>query len=62
MSVGKYFYFTESVNLRFQADFFNAFNNVNFSGLGTTVTNGSFGTLSSAYPARNLQLGLKLYF
>jgi hypothetical protein len=62
LSVGKYFAFTESVNLRFQADFFNAFNNVNFSGLGTTVTNGSFGTLSSAYPARNVQLGLKLYF
>jgi hypothetical protein len=62
LSLGKYFYLTESVNLRFQADFFNAFNNVNFSGLGTVVTNGNFGTLSSAYPARNLQLGLKLYF
>ena len=62
MSLGKYFYLTESVNIRFQADFFNAFNNVNFSGLGTVVTNGGFGTLTSAYPARNLQLGLKLYF
>jgi hypothetical protein len=64
MSVGKYFYLTESVNLRFQADFFNAFNNVNFSstGIGTVVTNVNFGTLTSAYPARNLQFGLKLYF
>ena len=42
MSLGKYFYLTESVNIRFQADFFNAFNNVNFSGLGTVVTNGGF--------------------
>jgi hypothetical protein len=62
MSLGKYFSLRESVRLRFQADFFNAFNNVNFSGLGTVVTNGGFGTLTSAYPARNLQLGLKLYF
>jgi hypothetical protein len=64
LSMGKYFYFTESINLRFQADFFNAFNNVNFnpSGLGTNITNGGFGAISSAFPARNLQLGLKLYF
>jgi hypothetical protein len=60
--MGKYFYFTESVNLRFQADFFNAFNNVNFSTLSTNASNANFGQISAAYPARNLQLGLKLYF
>ncbi len=49
-------------NLRLQGDFFNAFNVANFSGLGTTVDNGGFGTLSSAYPGRNLQLGLKVVF
>jgi hypothetical protein len=62
LSVAKYFPLKERFNLRFQADFFNAFNVANFSGLGTNVSDSSFGTLSSAYPGRNLQLGLKLIF
>ena len=62
LSVAKHFLITERFNLRLQADFFNAFNVTNFSGLGVTTTNGGFGTLSSAYPGRNLQLGLKLVF
>jgi hypothetical protein len=64
LSLGKYFYLKESINLRLQADFFNAFNNVNFnpSNLVTSLTSGNFGTLTAAYPARNLQLGLKLSF
>ena len=62
LSAAKYFPIKERFNLRLQADFFNAFNVANFSGLGTTVTSGGFGTLSSAYPGRNLQLGLKLIF
>jgi hypothetical protein len=59
-SLAKHFALTERFDLRFQADFFNAFNIANFSGLNTTVTSTSFGTLSSAYPPRNIQLGLKL--
>jgi hypothetical protein len=62
LSAAKYFAIKERLNLRFQADFFNAFNVANFTGLGVTVTNAGFGTLSSAYPGRNLQLGLKLTF
>ena len=62
LSAAKYFPIKERLNLRLQADFFNAFNVANFSGLGVTVTNAGFGTLSSAYPGRNLQLGLKLTF
>jgi hypothetical protein len=55
------------VQLRFRADFFNAFNNVNFEapslGLGsaTSLTAG-FGTISSAYPPRNIEFTLKLSF
>jgi hypothetical protein len=50
------------MTLRFRADFMNAFNNVNFESPATTVTSSGFGTISSAYPPRNIQLGLKLAF
>jgi hypothetical protein len=50
------------VNLRVRADFMNAFNNVNFQSPNTTVTNAGFGTIASAYPPRNIQLGMKLTF
>jgi hypothetical protein len=50
------------VKLRLRADFFNAFNNVNFQAPATTVTSSGFGTISSAYPARQIQFGMKLSF
>ncbi len=51
--------------LRFRADFNNIFNHTNFQPFASgslTVGNSSFGTLTSAYPARAIQLGLKLTF
>ena len=62
LSLAKNFTYRERWNLKFQTDFFNAFNIANFSGLGTTVTSGGFGTLSSAYPPRQIQMSLKLTF
>jgi hypothetical protein len=62
LSLAKNFRFKERINLKYQADFFNAINVANFSGLGTTVTSGGFGTLSSAYPPRQIQMSLKLTF
>ena len=62
LSLAKNFRFQERYNLKFQTDFFNAFNIANFSGLGTTVTSGGFGTLSSAYPPRQIQMSLKMTF
>jgi hypothetical protein len=50
------------MKLRFRADFINAFNNVNFESPLTTVTSSGFGTITSAYPPRNIQLGMKLEF
>ncbi|HXS96925.1 MAG TPA: carboxypeptidase regulatory-like domain-containing protein [Candidatus Limnocylindrales bacterium] len=67
LSIAKFFNVTERVNLRFRAEFLNAFNNVNFGapatswGSATSPTAG-FGTISSAYPPRNIQLSLKLAF
>jgi len=62
LSVAKNFRPHEGVNLRFQTDFFNAFNVANFNGLDTNVSDKAFGTLSSAYPPRNMQMQLKLTF
>lgn len=62
LSLAKNFAFHERYNFRLQADFLNAFNVANFYGLNTTVTDRAFGTLSSAYPSRNIQLGLKFNF
>jgi hypothetical protein len=52
----------DRMKLRFRADFMNAFNNVNFQSPSTTVTSSGFGTISAAYPARNIQFGAKLSF
>jgi hypothetical protein len=62
MSFAKHFTFRERFDLKLQGDFFNAFNIVNWSTLNTTQSNSNFGTISAAYPARNVQLSLKLAF
>jgi hypothetical protein len=62
LSVAKNFRPHEGFNLKFQTDFFNAFNVANFTGLDTNVSDKAFGTLSSAYPPRSIQMQLKLTF
>ncbi|MBV8071651.1 MAG: carboxypeptidase regulatory-like domain-containing protein, partial [Acidobacteriaceae bacterium] len=62
LSLAKHFPIQERFDLRVQGDFFNAFNVANFSGLNTTITSTAFGTISSAYPPRQIQLALKLSF
>ena len=48
--------------LNFQADAFNIFNRVNFTGLDTGSTDQQFGHLQSASAAREIQLGLRFKF
>lgn len=62
LTAAKIFPIGEHVNLKFQADFFNALNRTNFSTLNVVTTNGSFGTISQANPPRQLQFGLKALF
>jgi hypothetical protein len=64
ISVMKYFNLKADgrTNIRLQADFINAFNHTNFQPPATTITSSDFGTISSAYPSRNIQLGLKWAF
>lgn len=62
LSVARFFNFTERTKLQFRADFINAFNIVNFQGPSTNFSNSDFGTISSAYPPRNIQLSMKVEF
>jgi hypothetical protein len=55
---------SESKYLQFRAEAFNLFNKTNFSPSGLTLTtnSSSYGQFTSTFPARQLQLALKLYF
>ncbi len=52
----------ERIHTQFRAEFFNAFNRVNFNNPGTTVRSGNFGKILSAREPRIIQLGLKIMF
>jgi hypothetical protein len=54
----------ESVNYEFRAEFYNAFNNVNFGTPDAGLTDGAgvFGAISSAGDPRILQMALKFKF
>jgi hypothetical protein len=52
----------ERFNTQFRAEFFNAFNNVNFSGPSASLASSSFGRITSAGDPRILQFALKLIF
>jgi hypothetical protein len=59
----KNFAITERVRLQYRSEFFNAFNNVNFSNPGGSFGTPNFGrSLGTQNPQRSIQMGLKLYF
>jgi hypothetical protein len=61
-TLSKFFPITERVRLKLQADAFNILNRTNFNGLNLNSSNTNFGTISSAFPPRQLQLGAKFLF
>jgi hypothetical protein len=61
-SIRKRLRFTENMDLRFQADVFNAFNRANFSNLDTNVSSPGFGILNASGPGRSIQFGVKFGF
>jgi hypothetical protein len=62
LGFAKKFMFTERRYFQFRAELFNAFNNVNYEPPTNTVGSAGFGTITSARPGRNVQLGLKYYW
>jgi len=61
-TLSKFFPITERVRIKIQADAFNILNRTNFNGLNLNISNTNYGTFSSAFPPRQLQLGARLLF
>jgi hypothetical protein len=53
---------SERMSLQFRAEFFNAFNNINFGMPDNILTDSAFGQITSAKDPRILQFALKLLF
>src|SRR5262249_16569790 len=62
VGIFKNFRVTERSQLQFRSEWFNAFNNVNFGNPNTSLLTSTFGQISSAADARQIQFGLKLTF
>lgn len=62
LSLFKSFALTEGTSLQFRTEFFNLPNHPNFDPPGTTFGTTTFGVISSAADARQIQFGLKLLF
>ena len=63
LGLNKNFNFTERWRLQYRAELFNAFNNVNFSNPGASITTPTFGrSTGTQNQQRSVQMGLKLYF
>ena len=58
----KRFRLAERLTLTFRAEWFNAFNRVNYNNPATVVTNTTFGTISTAKTPRELQFSLRYQF
>ena len=52
----------ETTKLDFRAESFNTLNQVNYQAPDGSRTDGGYGAITSAYPARQLQFALKLLF
>ena len=61
-ALAKNFPFQEKRNLQFRAEFFNAFNVVNFGSPNSTFSSQDFGVILSARASRSIQFSLKLSF
>jgi hypothetical protein len=66
MGIFKNFRFTNDMGIQFRAEFFNVFNNVNFSNPSTDVSSGNFGRITSLNGVfgapRIIQFGMKFVF
>ena len=62
LSVDKTWKYAERYGLTLRTDIFNAFNRPNFTGLDTAPADGTFGDVTSANAAREIQLSLRFEF
>jgi len=61
-SAGRIFDLTDTWDLEFRADAFNATNHVNFNNPGSTLNSSTFGNITGAKANRVLQFSAKIHF
>jgi hypothetical protein len=62
LTLGKEFAVTERYRTELRGEFYNVLNHANFDAPGHTLGAADFGVISSARPARTVQLGLRVIF
>ena len=62
VSVLRNFRVTERVGAELRGEFFNALNHTNFGNPGATFGSSNFGLISSAGPARQIEVGVRILF
>jgi hypothetical protein len=62
MGIQKWWNFSDTKRFQFRFELFNAFNHPNFFEPDTNLGDATFGTITSAYPARSLQFAGKFYW
>jgi hypothetical protein len=62
LGVDKNFRIREGMRLQFRSEFFNVLNHTNFGVPNNVSTSSAFGTITTTYPPRQIQFGLKLLF
>lgn len=53
---------TDDTRIDFRAEFFNLFNRTNFLAANSDITSAGFGSITGAFPARQIQLAVKFSF
>jgi hypothetical protein len=62
IGIEKWFDLRDSLRAQFRGEMFNTFNHANFYAPNTTLGDSAFGTITNAYPPRDVQLALKIYW
>lgn len=62
LTVNKDITIREGIRLQFRSEFFNILNHTNFGFPNQQSNNAAFGTITTTYPPRQIQFGLKLLF
>jgi len=62
LGIGKSFTFMERYRLQFRSEMFNATNHTNFRNANLNRSTAGFGQVRAAFPARQVQFGLRFVF
>jgi hypothetical protein len=62
LGVNKTFRIWERVNIQLRSEFFNILNKTNFLTPDTRLNDTAFGSITSTFPPRQIQFGLKVVF